>query len=140
MVVITVIPAEGTFLDRVLDAHHRTSCLGLHRKPYGKFHAAQIKTAWGSRCQRPVALIEGEDILASAEQYDLTGMLDRQAVRVCGTGSVFIEPSRRDQGRALIQTLVDDAALSSAEIVLLFSLVSHPSATGPRGHETRYSV
>ena len=119
-VVVTVIPAEGAILDRVLDARHRTSCLGLHRKPYGKFHAAQIKTAWGSRCQRPVALIEGEEILASAEQYDLAGMIDGRAVRVYGIGSVLIEPSHRVQGRAWIQTLVDDAARRGAEIALFF--------------------
>lgn len=121
MAVITVIRAEGTVLDRVLDARHRTSCLGLRRKPYGTFHAAQIKTGWG-RCQRPVAIVEDNEIVASAEQYDLAGMIDGRAVPVCGIGSVLIEPSHRDQGRVLIQTLVDDGARRGAEIALLFSL------------------
>ena len=118
-----VISAEGTILDRVLDAACRTSHGGLNRQAYGKFHAAQMKTPWGRRCQRAFALVEGEDVLASAEQYDLTAVFDGRAVRVCAIGSVFTEPSHHglSHARVLIETLLDGTAREGAEIALLFS-------------------
>jgi hypothetical protein len=101
MAVLSVVRAEGTVLDRVLDARHRTSCLGLRRKPYGTFHTAQIKTGWGSHCQRPVAIVEDNEIVASAEQYDLAGMIDGRAVPVCGIGSVAQRASKSLSGAVL---------------------------------------
>ena len=50
----------------------------------GGLRAAQMKTAWGRRCQRRFALVEGADLLASAEQYDLDGSFEGRAVRICG--------------------------------------------------------
>ena len=79
-----VIPAEGAFLERVLDATCRTSHSGLNRQAYGKFHAARTKTSWGSRYQRTFALVDGNDILASADRYDLAAVFDGRALRVCG--------------------------------------------------------
>jgi hypothetical protein len=40
--------------------------------------------------------MEGENILASAERYDLAGVLDRVAVRVCALGSLWAGPSEPD--------------------------------------------
>jgi hypothetical protein len=121
--VTAVIPAEGAILERVLDATCRTSHNGLNRQAYGKFHAARMKTSWGGRYQRTFALVAGNDILASADRYDLAGVFDGRALRVCGLGSVWSEPSRRGVGRArqLIDTLLDNAAKDGAEIALLFS-------------------
>jgi GNAT superfamily N-acetyltransferase len=121
--VTAVIPAEGAILERVLDATCRTSHSGLNRQAHGKFHAARMKTSWGGRYQRTFALVEGNDILASADRYDLAGVFDGRALRVCGLGSVWSEPSRRGTGRArlLIDTLLDHAAKDGAEIALLFS-------------------
>jgi hypothetical protein len=110
-------------LDRVLDATCRTSHSGLNRQAYGKFHAARTKTSWGSRYQRTFALVDGNDILASADRYDLAAVFDGRALRVCGVGSLWSEPSRRDVGRTrmLVDALLDDAAREGAEMALLFS-------------------
>jgi len=61
-------------------------------------------------------------MLASAAQYNLTGLLDGRTVRVSGIGSVFTEPSRQGLGHArqLVETLLSDAAREGAEIGLLF--------------------
>jgi GNAT superfamily N-acetyltransferase len=117
-----VTTAEGTMLDRVLDAACRTSRGVLSRRAYGKFHAARMKTSWGSRHQQRFALVEGGDILASAERYDLSGVFDGRPVRVCGIGSVFTEPSQRGHGhpRRLVEELVHDAEREGAEVALLF--------------------
>ena len=117
-----VTTAEGTTLDRVLDAACRTSRGVLSRRAYGKFHAARMKTSWGSRHQQRFALVEGSDILASAERYDLSGVFDGRPVRVCGIGSVFTEPSQRGHGHAcrLVDALLDDAEREEAEVALLF--------------------
>ncbi len=118
----TVVPVQGTILDSVLDATHPISTDGLDRQAYGRFDAAQMKTAWGRRCRRRFALVEGVTLLASAECYDLAGTLEGRAVRICGVGSVFTEPSRRGLGhaRALVGTLLDQAAAQGAEVALLF--------------------
>jgi hypothetical protein len=88
-----------------------------------------MKTAWGSRHQRRFALVEGVDLLASAEQYDLAGRCDGRAVRICGIGSVFTHPAHRGLGHArlLLETLLDRAARRGAEMALLFA------QTGPPG-------
>jgi hypothetical protein len=117
-----VIEAHGTFLDRVLDARSQTVATGLNRQAYGQFHAARMKTRWGSRCQRTHALVDGGSILASAEQYDLSGELDGRAVQICGVGSVWAEPSPPgDHARVLVDTLIDRASREGASMALLFS-------------------
>jgi hypothetical protein len=117
-----VIAAEGSTLDRVLDARRWMSHNGLSRDAYRTFYEAQTKTAFGRRCQGSYALTEGHDILASAERYDLSGILDGRAVRVCGIGAVCAEPSpsSRDHALVLVEALVDDAARRGAEMALLF--------------------
>jgi hypothetical protein len=92
--VMTVIPAEGATLNDVLDAMCQTVYGGLNRRAYGKFHAARKKTTWGGRGQRLFALVEGEDIVASAEQYDLAGVFEGRPMRVRGIGSVCTERRR----------------------------------------------
>jgi hypothetical protein len=118
----TVIAAEGALLDRVLDATCRGVRTGLNPQACRKFHAARRKTSWGGRSQRTFALVDGENILASAERYDLTGVLDGRAVRVCAVGSLSTEPSQPDcnHARALINTLLADAEREGAEMALLF--------------------
>ena len=117
-----VTAAEGAMLDRVLDAACRISRGVLDPRSYGKFHEARMKTSWGSRHQQRFALVEGDDILASAERYDLSGVLDGRPVRVCGIGSVVTEPSQRGHGhpRRLVEELVHDAEREGAEVALLF--------------------
>jgi GNAT superfamily N-acetyltransferase len=122
MVKSAVVSAEGTMLDRVLDTACRTSVGVLSRRAYGTFHAARMKTPWGSRHQQRFALVEGDEILAGAERYDLSGVFDGRAVRVCAIGSVFTEPSQRGRGyaRRLVEALLDEAEGEEAEVALLF--------------------
>src|SRR5258708_2910884 len=119
----TVIAAHGAVLDRVLDATYPSFGGGLNRQAYGTFYAARTKTPWGSRCQRSFALVEGQSVLASADQYNLTAVLDGRTVRLCGIGSVFAEPSPDgpDRARLLVGTLLRDAEREGAEMALLFS-------------------
>jgi len=118
-----VIPAEGALLDRVLTATHSTCDAGLTRQAYGRFHTARMKTAWGNRAQHAFALVEGADLIASALQYDLPGVLDGRAMRICGIGSLFTEPAHRGRGHArmLVETLLDAAARQGAEMALIFA-------------------
>lgn len=118
----TVVAAEGSVLDRVLDAAGRPSRAGLNRTAYGRFHAARMKTAWGRRCQRSFALVDGPSVLASAERYDLAGVFDGQTVRVCAVGSVWAEPSApgSSHARLLIDSLIGDAAREGADLALVF--------------------
>ncbi len=115
--------ARGTVLDRVLDARWRASGEGLTRQAFGRFHAAQMKTAWASRCQSTFALIAGETMLASAERYELAGVFEGRAMRVCGIGSLWTESSPQGpaHARALVEALLDEAAGAGTEMALLFS-------------------
>ena len=119
----TVIAAQGAILDRVLDATCRIAGNGLDRRAYGRFYAARMKTSWGARYQRTFALVEGADILASAERYDLAGVVDGRSLRVCAISSLWAEPSRlgATHARTLVDMLLADAVRKSAEIALLFS-------------------
>lgn len=127
MHVAIVIPAEGAILERVLEMAHSISPEDLTRQAYAKFDAVQMKTAWGRRHQRRLALVESGDVLASATQYDLPAVLDQRPVRVCGIGSLFSEPAHADRGHAreLVDRLLDEAARDGAAMALLFSHMSH---------------
>ena len=92
----------------------------LQSAALGKFHAARIKTSWGSRYQRTVALVDGKDVVGSVEQYDLTGVLDGGVVRVCGIGSVHSEAAGRGYARQLVDMLLSSAARDGADMALLF--------------------
>lgn len=88
-----------------------------------RLHAAQMKTAWGGRHQRSFALAEGDEILASATQYDLTAVLDGRAVRVCAIAPVSRGTPCRgvSHGRELVELLLSRAARDGSEMALLFS-------------------
>jgi hypothetical protein len=66
-------------------------------------------------------LVEGQEILASVEQYDLMGVLDGRAMRVSGIGPVHREAAGRGVGceRRLVETLLSHAARDGAEMALL---------------------
>jgi hypothetical protein len=121
----TVIPAEGIILERILEATWPAWHEGLNRQAYARFDAAQMKTAWGRRHLRRFALMDGDELLASATQYTLAGTLDRRPVRICGIGAIFTDPMNRanrdsDRARELIEQLLDHAASDGAELALLF--------------------
>jgi GNAT superfamily N-acetyltransferase len=124
-VTITLVPAEGAVLDRILDATYAIWHEGLSRQAYGRYHAAQMRTAWGRDHQPWFALMQGSEWLASAKRYHLAGVLDQRIVRICGIGAVFTRPTHRGHGhaRALVERLLDDAAHDGADLGLLFSAV-----------------
>jgi hypothetical protein len=101
---------------------HSISPEGLSREAYTRFDAVQTKTAWGRRHQRRLALVEGDDVLAIATQYDLAAVLDQQPVRICGVGAIFSDPAEHDgsHARSLVRTLLDRAAQDGAALALLF--------------------
>src|SRR4030095_5251037 len=86
---VGVVPVEAVFLDRILDEEYAHGNRALSRTAYGRLDAAQMSTAWGSSHLRRFALMSGDEVLASAKQYHLTGALDHRPVRICGIGSVF---------------------------------------------------
>ena len=135
----TVVAAEGAVLDRVLDAVCGSLRAGLQRMAYAKFHAARMKTAWGRRCQRTFALIEGQSVLASTERYDVQGMFDGRTVRVCAVGSVWAEPSAPGSAHAprLIDSVIDDAARDGADLALVFPTTGIEIGVQPAEHGGR---
>jgi GNAT superfamily N-acetyltransferase len=56
--------------------------------------------------------MDGPVLLASATHYDLAGVCDGRASRVCGIAFLFTEPARHGFGYAqtLVETLLDQAA------------------------------
>ena len=110
--------AADPMLERVLDGMNRFGHPGGPNRH--RLYAAQIKTDWGKRCQRLFALTEGQELLASAAQYDLTGALDGAQVRICGIGSVVTYGPWLDRGRHLVDALLDQAARGGAQMGLVF--------------------
>jgi len=118
----TVVPAEGTLLDRVLATSALHDKAGLGRQAYGRCDAAQMKTAWGRAHQQRFALVDEGELLAGATHYRMAGVLDGRPVQVCGIGDVFTEPVHGggDDARRLVEGLLDDATREGAALALLF--------------------
>jgi hypothetical protein len=132
----TVVRAEGALLERVLDATYPVLHQGLSRRAFTTADAVLRKTAWAPRHRRRYALVQGTEALASAHQYDLSGMLGRQALRICGIGDVCSHPAHGnvDHVRVLIERLVDRARSDGAALAVVFtSADAMPSA--PDGFE-----
>ena len=122
-----IVPAEGPILERVLETAHSISPRGLSRHAFAQFDAAQMKTAWGRSHQRRFALVEGDDVLASAMQYDLAAVLHEQPVRGCGIAEIFPQPELGTGGPAgeLVDRLLEQAARAGAAMGLFFSDTRH---------------
>lgn len=118
-----LVPAQGHILARILDASHEIWHDGLSRDRYGRFWEAQTRTAWGGAHLTWSALVDQGEILASAKEYALHGVLDGRPVRIVGIGAVFTQPSHRGRGhaQALIERLIARAARDGADLALLFS-------------------
>jgi hypothetical protein len=125
--VAIIISANGPILERVLDTAHSIGSGGLSRHAYAQFEAARLRTAWGRRHQRRLALVEGGDVLASATQYDLAAILNQRPVRVCGIGEILPQTMLPTGGpaRELVDRLLEQAARDGAAMALLFSDTSH---------------
>ena len=118
-----LVVAEGPVLDRILDDTHQIWSDGLTRLAYGRFFAAQLATPWGRTHLQRFALVEGDEVLASAKLYAFDAVLEGAPIRVAGIGAVFTSPAIRGRGVApdLIGQLVERAAGDGADLALLFS-------------------
>ena len=86
-----LVAAEGRVLDRILETTGPAQ--GLTRTALQTFNSALSKTSWGQTHQHRVALMDGSDVLASAQRYDLIGMLDRTRAR--GVAAFLALPHER---------------------------------------------
>ncbi len=118
-----LVEAGGLILDRILDDTYDIWQDGLSRHAYGRFYAAQIATPWGRQHLSRLALVEGDDVLASAKLYRFDAVLDGQSIEVAGIGAVFTSPAIRGRGAArdLVDRLLERAAADGADLALLFS-------------------
>jgi hypothetical protein len=130
--VASVVPAEGPIRERVLEITHALSPRGLSRNAFAQFDAAQMRTAWGRRHQRRFALVEGDEVLASAMQYDLAAVLDGRPVRICGIADIASPPalSTGEGARELVDRLLEQAARDGAAMTLRFSDTAREPALG----------
>jgi N-acetylglutamate synthase-like GNAT family acetyltransferase len=118
-----VLPAEGAMLDGVLEGMYPIDCHGLTRRAYARFRLAQTRTDWGRRHQRQFSLVEGDQLVAGATQFDLAAVLDDRPLRVCAIASVFTDPAHRGEGHdlVLVEQLLQRATREGAEMALIFS-------------------
>ena len=119
-----LVPADGPILRQILHESHGIWCDGLTPHAYGQFNAAQLKTPWGSRNLRRLALLDEEDrLLTSAKRYRLRIRVDGRVVEAVGIGAVFTPEPQRGNGYApiIIERLIDDAKAQGAEIAVLFT-------------------
>jgi hypothetical protein len=132
-----VVQAEGAILQRIVATAPLAAYRGLSRDAFVKYEAAQAKTAWGLHHRRRFALMHADDVLASAERYDLTGSLDGQALTICGIAAVLsggADDNGRDYGGALVELLLEDATHEGADLALLFR-TANPWSPMPDGFE-----
>lgn len=82
-----------------------------------------MQTTWGRLHQRRLTLMDGEDLLASAAEFDLAGTLDGRALRICGIGSLVAAPglSGPDHARTLLEKSLEEAGRRGTDMALLFS-------------------
>lgn len=120
---LTVVPAVGAVLERVLDDTFPLWHDGLSRENYGRYWAAQLKTTWGAAHLDRVALQDGPHTVASAKRYDLSLRIDGRIRRVLGVGAVFTAPAYRGRGAAkeLLTRMMETAEAEGFEFAALFS-------------------
>ena len=126
-----VTPADGAVLDRILDG--ASLRMGLTRQATGRLQTALTRTAWGGRAFCRVALVEDDELLASAERYRLPAILDGRAATACGIGSLTVEPPHHDAALAsrLLDAMLKQAEREGAAIGMLFPQTACPvSALG----------
>jgi GNAT superfamily N-acetyltransferase len=123
---LTVVPAVGGVLERILDDTYPIWHDGLSRQNYGRYWTAQRKTSWGEAHLDRVALQDGLHVVASAKRYDLSLRLDGRIRRVMGIGAVFTAPPYRGRGAAkeLLARMMDTGEAEGFKYALLFSEIA----------------
>ena len=116
----TMVPVDRTILERIVETTPLSHC-DLTREALVKYHAAQSKTAWALRHRRGFALLQGLDVLASADRNEFAGILDGQPVTICGIAGV-VGCGGHDAGDhrgALVERLLEEATRSGVDLALL---------------------
>lgn len=123
---LSVVPAVGSVLERILDDTYPIWHDGLTRPQYGRYWAAQLKTSWGQTHLARVALQDGPHVVASAKRYDLSMQIDGRIRRVMGIGAVFTAPAYRGRGAAkeLITRMIETGEAEGFEFAALFSEIA----------------
>ena len=125
---LKVVPAEGTILHRIVEMTPAAGRGGLSHQAFAKYDAALAKTAWAVRHRRRFALMQGENLLASAVLSDLSGQLDGQGVNICGIAPVLHCEADRDNPEKyvndLLEPLLDRATQDGSGLALLFRSMS----------------
>lgn len=128
-----VIAAGSAFL-RSVPAATPPAAPGLNHGAAARYEAAQAATAWALRHRRRYALVQSDQVLASAVTYDLTGTLDLQRVTIRGVAEAVnhLSGDAGDHRGALVETLVEDAVREGADLALFFPTAG-PSLPVPAG-------
>jgi GNAT superfamily N-acetyltransferase len=118
-----VVSADGPLLNQILDATFTIWHEGLSREAYGRWWTAQLGTPWGRAHLKRFALVRGDEVLASAKEYNLAAAVDGRPAAVLGIGAVFAQPAHRGRGHAgeLLDWMLDRATHQGAALALLFS-------------------
>lgn len=119
-----LIPAEGAVLEQILSESHGIWSDGLTREAYGRYNAAQLRTAWGARHLHRLALVDEDGtLLSSAKRYLFEARLDDRSIQVVGIGAVFTPEIARGRGHArrIVHEIATAAARDGADLALLFS-------------------
>jgi GNAT superfamily N-acetyltransferase len=123
---LSLVPAVGAVLERILDDTYPLWHDGLSRENYGRYWAAQLKTAWGQAHLGRVALQDGPHVVASAKRLDLSMQIDGRIRRVLGIGAVFTAPAYRGRGAAkeLMSRMIETGEAEGFEFAALFSEIA----------------
>jgi predicted N-acetyltransferase YhbS len=123
-----LVAADGALHEHILDQTHAVWSDGLDRARYGQYNKAQLATRWGARHLKRLALLEADQVLASAKRYDLTATLDGRVVAVAGIGAVFTPPELRGHGfgQQIVNSILDEARRDGCGLALLFSEIGTP--------------
>jgi GNAT superfamily N-acetyltransferase len=119
-----LVPADGALLQQILNESQAIWSDGLTPHAYAQYNAAQLRTPWGARHLRRLALTsEGGALLSSAKRYQLRVRLDGQTIDAVGIGAVFTPEQQRGRGyaRAIIEKILEEAHSEGAGLALLFT-------------------
>jgi predicted N-acetyltransferase YhbS len=118
-----LVDVDDGVLGRILDDTYEIWNDGLTRHAYGQLYGAQRATPFGRAHLGRLALVDGDEVLASAKVYRFDAVLDRQPLQIAGLGAVFTAPASRRRGaaRELIERVLEREAAGGADAALLFS-------------------
>ncbi len=125
---MSVITATGATLEHILDGTYPIWNEGISREAYSRWNLGQMATPWGREHLRRVALVDGDQVLASAKRYDFVGHFGGDPVPVMGIGAVFTPGESRGRGhaRTLLEQMLADASARGCGFALLFSEIGAP--------------